>query len=351
VEGVIPSCFRGSSLLSDPPHIVFPWPAMRFWLLTVGPVLLVAASYAVTWWRPSSAQGAHRQRLVEIEATQFAEHASSASALRAACDTAARELSQRVGIPNLATLVSPPFVLVSNTSVAELERLHREALAPLAAALERAYFDAPATEPVRMVLLKDEASYRAVARTLDGYDPLNYDGYYQRTEKRLVVHLATGLGTLSHELCHAFTQRDCPTLPEWVDEGLAALHEETRFSPDQLLLVGLRNWRCRLLADSFAAGALPGIEEIAGAPTIRGRHEGLNYAYARSFCRFLQDRGLLSHFYRKLRVAAGTDPTGLSTLRRLLAVENNAAIDEQFRRWLVGERIDEAAVETTPGDG
>jgi hypothetical protein len=312
---------------------------MRYWLLTVGPVLLVALSYAATWWRPRSAEGAYVENLARIEAERSSDVVRSESELRAACEAAVRDLTRREGLSGLATLVRPPFVLVANTSVAELERLHREALAPLAAALERAYFDAPATEPVTMVLLKDEASYRSVARSLDGYDPLNYDGYYQRSDKRLVVHLGTGLGTLSHELCHAYTQRDCPTLPEWVDEGLAALHEETRFSDDRLLIVGLSNWRCRILSDAFAAGELPRIEEIAGAATIRGRHEGLNYAYARSFCRFLQDRGLLPHFYRKLRGAAGTDPTGLATLRRLLATETNAEIDEQFRRWLVAEQL------------
>lgn len=323
-------------------HSPFPSRSMRLCLLTFGPLLLVAASYAVTWWRPGSAQAAHSQQIARVESARSLAQARTASELRVACESAARELSQRIGMPALVTQVSPPFVLISNTSRSDLERLHREALAPLAAALERAYFDAPATEPVRMVLLRDETSYRAVARALDGYDPLNYDGYYQRAEKRLVVHLASGLGTLSHELCHAFTQRDCPTLPEWVDEGLAALHEETRFSPDRLLLVGLRNWRCRLLEASFAAGELPSIGQIAGAPTIRGRQEGLNYAYARSFCRFLQDRDLLSHFYRKLRAAGDRDPTGLATLRRLLAVETDADIDEQFRRWLLAERLAEA---------
>ena len=38
--------------------------------------------------------------------------------------------------------------------------------------------------------------------------------------------LATGGGTLSHELTHALMEADFPNAPGWISEGLASLHEQ-----------------------------------------------------------------------------------------------------------------------------
>ena len=62
----------------------------------------------------------------------------------------------------------------------------------------------------------------------------------------------------------------------------------------------------------------------------------IDYAHARYFCLYLQSRRLLSPFYRKFRLAADTDPTGIDTLRELLQAESLATTDKEFRRWVLG---------------
>ena len=54
---------------------------------------------------------------------------------------------------------------------------------------------------------------------------------------------------------------------------------------------------------------------------MRPNQQAIDYAQARYFCLFLQERGLLEPFYRKFRLAVAGDPTGLRTLRALIRRE------------------------------
>src|SRR6185369_8564865 len=116
-----------------------------------------------------------------------------------------------------------------------------------------------------------------------------------------------------------------------------ALHEETKFSEDQLQLIGLANWRCKLLPVAIQSGELPSLHRVINQHSFRGEGEGLNYALVRSFCRYLQHRGLLTHYYRKFRAAHHTDPSGLSTLCELLGISSGDEIDAAFRAWIVNQ--------------
>ena len=104
---------------------------------------------------------------------------------------------------------------------------------------------------------------------------------------------------------------------------------------DNFYPIGDANWRCRIVRDALAADRLPRMQTFASAVSFRGDDEGLNYAFSRTVCRFLQDKGLLSHFYRKLRTDVANDPTGLDTLQAVLGVESPAAIDTAIRNWLL----------------
>jgi hypothetical protein len=201
-------------------------------------------------------------------------------------------------------------------------------------ALWRCFFDRRPDQPVLVVALSTEQSYRAAALRLDGYEPVAYSGYTQRAERRIVVNVATGEGTLVHELTHVLGLFDFPQMPEWCDEGLAALHEEAQFSEDNLRLIGMRNWRFRLLADAHRQGAWPHLSSVIRTSAFRGEGESLHYAYVRCFCLFLQERGLLEHFYRKFRLGVGDDPSGLLTLRELMGARHTSEIDASFQKWV-----------------
>ncbi len=176
---------------------------MRYWLLTVGPVLL---SRSATRRRVAPAfrrGGVCRKRGTD--------RGGSVVRCRPLRNRTARGLrgrgprldeSRRAG--GLAVLVRPPFVMVSNTSVAELEQLHTGRAGSVGGG-------------ARTGVLRC-SGHRAVKGVAQGRGELPERGAQSRRvrpaqlrrllpEVRQTVGraLGTGLGTLSHELCHAYT--------------------------------------------------------------------------------------------------------------------------------------------------
>ena len=66
----------------------------------------------------------------------------------------------------------------------------------------------------------------------------------------------------------------------------------------------------------------------------------LNYAHARYFLFYLQEKGLLKDFYRRFRDGAAEDATGLKTLEKLIAPAELEAFDAEFRRWVLGLKFE-----------
>jgi hypothetical protein len=309
----------------------------RLIVLTAGPPLLVGAAYALSFPSPKKLQSVRIADLVEAKVRQLPALAGRHDALGEACAAAADEL-----LPHLPStsrvIVRPPFVMAGDLSEEELDRLYREAVLPMTEALWRSYYDRKPDKPVTIIALAGEASYHAAAASLDDYEPLAYAGYTQRHRRRIVFNLSTGRGTLAHELAHVLAAFDFPGMPEWFDEGLAALHEEASFSNDGLTMRGSSNWRSRLLREALREGQLPALETIIKSPDFRGEGEGLNYAVVRGFCQYLQERGLASHFYRKFRDAVHDDPSGIATLCALLGVGTIDDVDRDFRAWVLRTR-------------
>jgi hypothetical protein len=81
---------------------------------------------------------------------------------------------------------------------------------------------------------------------------------------------------------------------------------------------------------------LPSVQQLISAASFRGASEAADYAYARYFCLFLHERGVLARFYGTLRERAGSDPTGGQTLREVLAASDWESVDREFRDWLDG---------------
>ncbi len=109
------------------------------------------------------------------------------------------------------------------------------------------------------------------------------------------MNIATGTGTLVHELTHVLIIYDFQAVPLWFNEGLASLHEQCRVLPDRL--VGLVNWRLPALQKAVRAGRLCPLRELITRNDSYGRQRGLNYAQARYFMMYMQKRGLLRKFY------------------------------------------------------
>jgi hypothetical protein len=304
---------------------------LRLLTLTVGPVVLVAASYWLAL--PGTLRGVVGTQAPTAGQAAAAEVPVAAVDLVEACRDVARGLAARLG-GGCRMVVRPPYVLAGDLDEAALAVWHDRLIVPIAAYLRREYFDREPEQPIAVVLCSGDAAYREFARRLDGRTSPLWYGYYQRNERRLVVNISTGEGTLAHELVHALVHADCPGLPEWFDEGLASLYEHSRFSDDGRRLEGLSNWRLAALRAGLERGDVQPLSRLAAPNSIRRAQEAVDYAEARYVCLYLQERGVLAAYYRRLRASLVDDPGGLRTLCEVLGSPADA-VDRDFRRWVM----------------
>jgi Mn2+/Fe2+ NRAMP family transporter len=259
---------------------------------------------------------------------------SAAPELESACRAVAAQLTERLG-DECALIVHPPFVVAGDLSRADLEAWHRRTIRPAADALAASYFDTPPTRPISVLLFSAAEPYENYARRLFGDEGVSVYGYYKPGERTLVMNIATGGGTLVHELTHALIDFDFPEVPDWFNEGLASLHEQCRFRRDGRGIEGLVNWRLPALQEAIRRDRLRSLRSLVADGDFRGGREGTNYAQARYFCLYLQEQGLLADFYRRFRANQEDDPLGERSAAETFPDRTWAELDEDFRRWAV----------------
>jgi hypothetical protein len=195
------------------------------------------------------------------------------------------------------------------------------------------YFAALVSEPVTILLWASEERYRAGAERLFGDRDVSRYGYYRPHLRVLLVNIERGPDALLHELTHALMAFDFPAAPEWLGEGLASLHESVEIHDDERGLVGLANWRLPTLQQAIRQRRLRSLRDLLAAADFHGQEELLNYAQARYFCMYLQDRGLLAQCYRSCRGCASVDPIGRDIVAGLFPGRTWEQIDADFQAW------------------
>ncbi len=268
---------------------------------------------------PQPAARAHQQRNLEMGQ---------------ACELAAEKWKSDLG-PECEVMVGAPFVLAGDLSRSELSGWLRETIGPAVRAMERSYFRQLPTEPVSVLLFGSERSYNHYAQSLFGEAGISIYGYYKPQKRTLILNIATGDGTLLHELTHAIIDFDFPGAPDWLNEGLASLHEQCRFrtSEQGSWIEGLANWRLAGLQEVIRQKQLPSIASLLDERSFRGAREGTNYAQARYFCLYLQSKGTLGDYYRSFRDNKTADPRGLLTLAKFFPEQTWQQLDQDFQRW------------------
>lgn len=338
-------------------------------ILVLGPVLIVAGSLAFCRWakvdrqppgtnqvvldvdRPDqpmargTSEAGQRRPAAEAAEQPAADVADSRTSrpderLAAACRQTAQELAPRLG-RGCGVIVRPPFVVAGNLAERGLDGWHRRTIGPAAGAMAASYFSIPPDQPITVLLFKGEESYNHFARELFGDEGVSVYGYYKPHVRTLVMNIDTGGGTLVHELTHALIDFDFPDVADWFNEGLASLHEQCRFRPDESGIDGLENWRLPGLKQAIRRKRLSSLEALVAGDDFRGGDVGLNYAQARYFCLFMQradnPRGqdVLGEFYRLFRETQQVDPSGAAALRRVFADQSWAELDQAFRQWVL----------------
>ena len=198
---------------------------------------------------------------------------------------------------------------------------------------------------VRLVLFMHPDTFKAGAAALSGEEPDTPFGYYSSELRAVIMNLATGGGTLVHEMVHTFVEEDFPGCPAWLNEGLGSLYEQCRIAPDRLL--GLTNWRLPALREALERDGTTGparaglLARVVATSTwdFYEADSGLNYAAARYLCYDLQERGLLERFYKEFRAdvkktaAAGDVPADIASGRRTLERVLGQTLEEYEPPW------------------
>ncbi|HUY89213.1 MAG TPA: hypothetical protein VMV10_10800 [Pirellulales bacterium] len=337
----------------------------RLLILLLGPVPIVTGAIALSRWaKPSppadpnqnhahvvmfaDRSAAAEQAVAEAETPagkppsddRHARNAEVDRRLATACQETAERLARKLG-PACQVIARAPFVVAGDLAKAELERWARQTIEPAARAMARRYFAVAPSQPITVLLFRDEQSYNHYADQLFGDAQISVYGYYKPNLRTLVMNIGTGGGTLVHELTHALVDFDFPDAPDWFNEGLASLHEQCRIRRDESSIDGLENWRLHGLQETIRRGKLRSLEALIHDPEFRGAEVGLNYAQARYFCLFMQrgenPRGadVLAEFYARLRAGQRDDPHGAAAVRKTFPKQSWAELDAVFQRWVL----------------
>jgi hypothetical protein len=193
----------------------------------------------------------------------------------------------------------------------------------------------PPARPLTVWLFRDGESYRKNALALFGDEPSTPYGYYSARNDALVMNIATGGGTLVHEIVHPFMEATYAACPAWLNEGLGSLYEQCREQGGRIW--GLTNWRLAGLQDAIRDGELPSLRTLVHTDdaAFYGRGSGLHYAMARYLLLYLQEEGMLARFFAEAVRDRAEDPSGWATLQRVLGEDDMRAFQRRWERWVL----------------
>jgi hypothetical protein len=225
--------------------------------------------------------------------------------------------------------VEEPFIVIGDGSE---EALAHDAQTVRWAAdhLEADFFEHRPKQILDIYLFHDAESYERGVIALTGEAPTTPYGFYSKAHGGLFMNIATGGGTLVHEIVHPYVEADFPNAPPWLNEGLGSLFEQSAEKDGHI--IGLTNWRLEGLQHAIDRGDVMSFKTLAHLDTdaFYGDEKGVNYAESRYLLYYLQQRGLLHEFYRSFRTARKADPSGYATL---VATLGETDMDDFTSRW------------------
>ena len=246
----------------------------------------------------------------------------------------AASLRQQHGDDGFTFVVEPPFV-VGGDEDADTVRGRAEGTVGWAVRmLNESYFERDPKHVIVVWLFKDKTSYRKHCRAFWNEDPHTPYGYYSPSDRVLVMNIASGSGTLVHEIVHPFMESNFAACPSWFNEGLASLYEQS-YSRDGKIM-GATNWRLRGLQGAIRADRVPSFKELCGTTTREFYNEdpGTNYSQARYLCYYLQEKKLLRKYYHQFVKDSKKDPTGYKTLMSILKTEDMDQFKKDWQKYV-----------------
>jgi len=248
-------------------------------------------------------------------------------------------LAKKVPSDAFTIVVQKPFVVIGDESPGMVRRRATGTVKWAVDRLKQDFFAKDPNEILDIWLFKDKASYRKHAKALFGSEPRTPYGYYSDAHKALVMNIATGGGTLVHEIVHPLMEANFPACPSWFNEGLGSLYEQSAERGGHI--IGRTNWRLAGLQKAVRDGKVPSFKDLTATTTHQFYHmdKGTNYAQARYLCYWLQEKGLLVKFYHAFVAAQKEDATGYETLKRILGEKDMDAFKKRWEAWVLTLRF------------
>jgi len=244
-------------------------------------------------------------------------------------------LKRIVPSSGFTVVIQPPFVVIGDEPAPAVQRHAEQTVKWAVGRLKAAFFDKEPAEILDIWLFRDQASYHRHCKSLFGVEPETPYGFFLNDQRALAMNIASGGGTLVHEIVHAFIAADFPGCPAWFDEGLACLYE--RFAKQEGCIRGLTNWRLAGLQAAIRDKRLPALETLCSMTKRQfyQQDRATNYAYARYLCYYLQEHDLLETYYRRFRDGRQNDVTGYQTLQDVLGRPDMAAFQKQWEAFVL----------------
>ena len=188
---------------------------------------------------------------------------------------------------------------------------------------------------LEVFLFDNLKTYGPFARRAIGPDYTPY-GFYSPSLDIIVVNADTGLGTLTHELAHHFTDCSFDYRPaEWILEAISTYFEKFIGYLDE-------DGKMHITFGYFSNERLPQAKEIIHKFTFSqliGRG-GFPQSLIRSFVMFLHEKGKFIEFVQAAAAESLDDPFGLGAIEKVY----NKPLDEieaEWKQWVLALPMDD----------
>jgi len=244
-------------------------------------------------------------------------------------------LKKKLAGKQFTILIEKPFVVIGDEPPAMVKKRSLQTVRWSTGKLKESYFPKDPIHILDVWLFKDKASYLKHTKAIFDDEPGTPYGYYSSSNRALIMNIATGGGTLVHEIVHPFVEANFPDCPAWFNEGLGSLYEQCGERDGKI--VGFTNWRLPGLQRAIKAGTVPTFKKLTATTQWQfyRMDRGTNYGQARYLLYYLQQKGLLRKFYKQFLANRKTDPTGYRTLQQVTGQKDMDAFQKHWEAWVL----------------
>jgi len=272
---------------------------------------------------------------IAASCSDVARGAEPAGFSQADYDRHVAELKKKLPGPGFTIVVQRPFVVIGDEPAEDVRRHCRQTIQWAVDRLKAAYFSKDPLEILDIWLLRDAPSYEKNCRAIFKHAPTTPFGFFSHEDRALVMNIATGGGTLVHEIVHPFMAANFPSCPAWFNEGLGSLYEQCGDRKGRI--VGFTNWRLAGLQTAIRKKQLRSFKDLCTKSDgdFYRDDRGTNYAQARYLCYYLQEHGLLQKFYRRFAANHREDARGYRTLQEVLGRDDMEAFQKEWEAFVL----------------